>query len=114
MKKLTSLDEIQKIPGADEKFIKDFISSFIKQLALQLINYKESVEQNNIQEIKHIAHKMKSSLFYFGMHDQKIMAQNIEDLVTTDFEKAKQLISEIIIDCNLAIEELNGVLTKQN
>ncbi len=114
MKKLTSLDEIRKIPGADEEFIKDFISSFVKQLALQLISYKESVEQNNVLEIKHVAHKMKSSLFYFGMHDQKTMAQSIEEIVSTDFEKAKQLISEIIIDCNLAIEELNEILEKQN
>lgn len=110
MKKFTSIDEILKITDNDKASAKELISAFILQLNEQLDEFKTFTLQYNIQEIINIAHKMKSSLGYFGMADQRLMAVSIEEIAGKDFEKTKQLIEKITADSRFAIEELKETL----
>jgi len=110
MKKLTSLDEIKKISGGNNDLIKEFISKFIIQLSEQLIGLNSNLSQGNAKEIKNTAHKMKSTLFYFGMHHQRDLTEEIEKSITNDFEKMKPIVKELIGSCELAIVELNSDL----
>ena len=106
MKKLTSLDELKKISRGDNELVKDFIIKFISQLTIQSSDLNGFVTSGNVQEIKSIAHKMKSSFFYFGMHYQRELAAEIEKNIQIDFEKIKPLIVELKHFCELAIIEL--------
>ena len=114
MKKITSINEINKISRGDNKLVKDFITKFIDQLTTQLTDLTVFIPEENATAVKSIAHKMKSSFFYFGMHDQKIMAQIIEESIINDFTKTKPQLNELIESCRIAITELKEDLAKLN
>lgn len=116
MKKLTSLDEIKKISRGDNELVKEFVTKFISQLTNQLTDLNEFVISGNVQEIKSIAHKMKSSFFYFGMQHPRELAEEIEKNIQTDFEKIKPLIEELKHYCQIAVAELReelAIINKQ-
>ena len=106
MKKLTSLDEIKKISGGNTELVKEFITKFIAQLSDQLLILNRNITEGNATEIKFHVHKMKSTLYYFGMLNQRELAQEIEKIIFSDIEKAKPLIKELIDSCELGIGEL--------
>ncbi len=110
MKKITSLDELRKVSRGDNELVKEFITKFIAQLTKQISDLNEFLVTGNVTEIKSIAHKMKSSMFYFGMHRQRELAIEIEQNIQTDFTKIKPFIQELTDSCRLAIIELNEEL----
>lgn len=114
MKKLISLTEIKRVTGDDNNLLKEIIHAFTIMLSDMIEKINEACKEKNTIEVKNIAHKMKSSLTYFGMNEQRSKAHDIETCVETDFPKASGLISEITSDSTHAIAELNLILKEMN
>lgn len=110
MKKKTSITELEKVAGNDKALLKELISKFISQTEAQLELLKKNKTSFEANEVKIVAHKMKSPFHYFGMHEQKLLAQKIEDSAQNDFELTKLMIDEIVSSCSMAMEELKETL----
>lgn len=114
MKKVTSISELEKVAGNDKNLLKELLSKFISQTEFQIIQLKQNLSAFNADEVKSIVHKMKSPFYYFGMNEQRLIAQKIEETADRDVELTKGMITEFINDCSLAIEELKELLRKIN
>lgn len=107
---MTSLSEIERVVGNDEAALKTFLSAFINQTTEQLIQLDKFLKEKNLSEIKFIVHKMKSTVVYFGMNQQKKLAEEIEAGIGADFERLVQLLNKLIRECSEAILELKAIL----
>ena len=114
MKKLTSLDGIKKVIGDDTQSLKEFTEAFISQTSMQLNQLQDCLQKNDAAEIKNVVHKMKSSISYFGMNDQVVLAQQIEETITKEFEKTKPMVNELISICQIALDELRVTAKEMN
>lgn len=110
MKKITSIAELEKVAGNDKALLIELISKFISQTEAQIELLKKNKTSFAAEEVKSIAHKMKSPFHYFGMQDQKLLAQKIEDEAKNDSDLTKKMLDEIVNDCSIAIEELKETL----
>lgn len=112
MQKLTSLTEIERVVGDDKAALKTFLSAFISQTSSQIIQLEDCLAENNIPEIKNIIHKMKSTIGYFGMTEQKIIAEQIELSKDPDIEKIKPQVQQFTLGCSQAVSELKETLSE--
>ena len=114
MMKLTSLDGIKKVIGDDTNSLKQFTEAFILQTSTQITQLRDYLQKNDSAEIKNIIHKMKSSIYYFGMNDQVTLVKKIESHSIEEFEKTKPMLNELIDVCQKAIEELKQTVKEIN
>ena len=110
MKRITSITELEKVAGNDKALLKELLAKFICQTEAQIDILKKNKTSFEADEVKTVAHKMKSPFHYFGMQEQKLLAQKIEDSAQKDIELTKSMIDEIVTGCSKAIEELKETL----
>ena len=110
MKKITSLEEIERITNSDPNILKEFIKIFISETSLRIVEIREHLNNNNWSELKKLAHKIKSSLLMVKMTPYVPIAQELEQNAGANPEKAKEQIDILIIALTQAISELENDL----
>ena len=79
MKKTTyDLTQVQMISDNDPDFINTMVDTFLKEMPLDLENLASAVLEENRENVRLYAHKMKPSLELFGLKGHE-RAHNLED-----------------------------------
>jgi signal transduction histidine kinase/CheY-like chemotaxis protein len=68
--KMVNLDYLRELSMGDTEFENTIIRQFIIQVPEELASLQEAIERHDPQQIKSIAHGMKSSVAYLGLNDR--------------------------------------------
>ncbi|HNV94981.1 MAG TPA: Hpt domain-containing protein [Bacteroidales bacterium] len=99
MKGIPDFSYLNEVSGGDYSIMLEFIQIFKEQLPEFVQQLNEAIENKNYQAVAAIAHKAKSTVSIFGMHEwatllkqvqldinQGIIPDNLKQMVV-DFEK---------------------------
>jgi HPt (histidine-containing phosphotransfer) domain-containing protein len=106
VKKITSLREMEKLTAGNVITLQELLTVFIKEGSSQVQKLHGFLTDENLQEIKNTAHKIKSSLSLIGMETYRPIAEEIEQGGEKDLKKTKQQVLELTIVYKQALEEL--------
>jgi HPt (histidine-containing phosphotransfer) domain-containing protein len=102
-KPIFNLDTIIDICGGDKKFISEMIDLFILQSEPQLDEFDLVLGQNDIEKLKKIAHKYKSSALLFDIPSLVELLAMIENTGLVELNKKEK---KIILKKLRSISEL--------
>lgn len=102
------LKYLSDMMGGKKSLIKEIMDAFLKQIPEELTAINEAVLNVDFQNIRKIAHTMKSTVSIMGIASLNPILVEMERLgaAATDFEKIKQLNVELGIICNKAVDEI--------
>ena len=109
-----NLSYLKSISDGNKEFLKDIISTFIKQTPALLSEMNEATTNSDWQLLGDLAHKIKPNLTLLGITQLSTLVLSIEadgrakEVIDTLPSRATQLIET----CNLAIKELELALGK--
>lgn len=106
---------LESIAGDDPAFIRLCIGLFLKEMPENLSRLQNAIANCDWETIRTTSHKMKTSLNYMGLGEQRIAAMNIEKLAR-DKRDMPRIISEtdqIKSVCQIAFEELKEIIHDQ-
>lgn len=111
---IIKLDLLNSIAGDDPEFVTLCIELFMKEMPENLDRLKTAIEANDWETIRTTSHKMKTSLNYMGLDEQRLAAANIEKLARErrDFERIRMDAERIRARCQEAFIELRQLLNK--
>ncbi len=109
---MVSLKEIERVLGDDKEALKSILEVYILQTSDQVQKLKACLAAKDLNEIKNIAHKMKSTMIYFGMTDQSVKAGEIESSNEIDLSEISKKVLELTNNCDQAVIELKEILGK--
>lgn len=112
MKKVTSLSKIENITGGDKASMQELLSVFMEEASLQVQKLQAYLSNGNLEELKHTAHKVKSSFLLIGLDKYKPLAEKIEEKAGENLKKTKEEVTELISIYTQAISELKTNLEK--
>jgi len=111
-----NMEYLQSLSKGDKTFERNMIKAFSTQMPLELNDLKIAIGDKNYKRIGRIAHNMKSTVSYMGLHQLTPLLQQIE--TESELENGLARINEnfTLIDatCQLAIKEaheLNSIIT---
>jgi signal transduction histidine kinase/CheY-like chemotaxis protein/HPt (histidine-containing phosphotransfer) domain-containing protein len=111
-----NMEYLQSLSKGDKAFETNMIKAFSRQMPLELNDLKTAIEDKNYKRIARIAHNMKSTVSYMGLHQLTPLLLQIE--TESELENSLTRINEIFIlidaTCQLAIkeaQELNSMTT---
>jgi HPt (histidine-containing phosphotransfer) domain-containing protein len=107
MQKSKALQGIEKIAKGNEQTKKELIEIFVRQISLQIEQLQTYLKKNNWEEIKKIAHSIKSSLFYIDLTDGIILAARIEKKAGINVEVTTRQVHELVNKCLRIINEFS-------
>ncbi len=92
-----NLSYLKQIAEGSESFIIEMIEMFLNKTPVALEKMQESFQQQNWEELKQIAHRIKPSFGYIGLPETQKMLAEIEKLSDehTNPERVKELVGEI-------------------
>lgn len=109
---LVNLDYLIESSLNDEDYVKMMIELYIKNTP----NYLESIssleKENNLEELKKVAHKFKASVSIIGIEKATVLIQELENNITNNenIENTKNLVTSISEYCKQSLVELNEIL----
>jgi HPt (histidine-containing phosphotransfer) domain-containing protein len=112
MEKITSLHEIERITNSDPNILKEFITIFINETSLRIEEIEKYLEYDNWNELKKLAHKIKSSLLMVKMTTYVPIAQELEQEAGIDRQKTKTQVRVLITALTQAVAELENDLRR--
>ncbi|MFL5771541.1 MAG: ATP-binding protein, partial [Flavisolibacter sp.] len=65
-----SLEYLHQISGNDRNFEKEILRQFLQQAPSELSELEQSISQRNFDQVRRIAHSMKSTVGYVGLADE--------------------------------------------
>ncbi len=110
MKKIISLHHLEKITDGNEAILKELLTVFIKEGSIQIQKLQTYLSDGNLQELKNVAHKIKSSLKLIGLDAYRNLAEEIEKEAEKDLQKTKQQALELVTVYTHALTELKNKL----
>ncbi len=78
--KLYNLSNLEEISGGSEDFIRQMIILFLDQAATSISGLEKAVVENDVSQIKNLAHQLKPSVDNFRIDDLSRWIREIEDL----------------------------------
>jgi signal transduction histidine kinase/DNA-binding response OmpR family regulator len=106
------LDYLHRLSGNDKEFETQILQQFTEQVPEELTQLQQAIEKNNTDEIRRVAHSMKSTVGYVGLAeelhpplDRLENSTKAENQVT--LLKDYDLVRE---KCHLALQEINSRL----
>ena len=102
------------IAEGNKEFIKKMIDAFLLQSPKMLDDMSRFLEERKWNELRAVAHKMKPSLDFIGIHSIKETVRNLEHYSGEQihFELIPGMIAKVKSTCNLAMDELRKELEK--
>lgn len=102
------LDYLHQLSGNDKEFENQLLQQFVVQVPEELNRLQQAIADNNFDDIRRIAHSMKSTVGYVGLAEglhpplnrmeKEAEAEN-DQAMAADFEQVKE-------KCLLALEEI--------
>lgn len=108
----TDLSYLESISNNDTKFVKDMISTFIESTPDIIDQMKLAIINNNFESLGLLAHKIKPSLTFMGIHSMKETAREIELLSKENKEplRVKKLTEIFFTEIKASITDLRKKL----
>lgn len=109
---LVNLDYLQELADNDTEFMTEIISLFLTQTPAYLTDLKSFTNPYDGQNLKNIAHKMKSSAGLMGILTLQEALATLEEATQTKapFEQITNLVAQIEQVCQQSIKELKTIL----
>lgn len=79
-KKLYNLSNLEEISGGSEDFLRQMIILFLDQAESSCTGLAKAVDENNIAQIKNLAHQLKPSVDNFRVDELSQLIRKVEDL----------------------------------
>lgn len=110
----SDLTYLKQIAEGNTEFILEMITSFIADLPKTLSDMDKALSQKKWPELKVIAHTLKSSADFIGMHNIKETLKNIEKYAAdrTNLELLPELVAKTKNHCMKAMEEVKSEIKK--
>ena len=89
---ICDLEYLRRMSGGDERFIKEMLRLFLKQVPLELEKLKAAAENEDMVTAKQIAHKLKSSVSMVGAESVLSLLKKFE--VTEEASMEHQTIQD--------------------
>jgi PAS domain S-box-containing protein len=114
---LYDLCKLKQITRGDEKFIIKMLQVFISETTSSITNLEHAFEQQDIKQIKFLAHRMKSSLSSLNIGEAATIAEKIEKgtwVASDHIELKKQIIAlrhvidKVVLSIMANYSELHG------
>lgn len=107
MKDIPDFSYLNEVSGGDYAIMLEFIQIFKEQLPEFIQQLNEAIENKNYQSVASIAHKAKSTVSIFGMHEWATTLKQIQlDINQGNVpENLKQLVVDFEKDAIETIEE---------
>lgn len=111
-KKQIDLTYLKEIAEGNNDFIKKMIQAYLSQTPGMLADMSKSIEGKKWQDLRGVAHKMKPSLDFVGIHSIKQTVKDIEKYSNEEshLELLPELVEEVKSTCIIAMEELQHEL----
>ena len=116
---LFSLEDLRKMAGGDESFVRTIIQTFLQNVPLQLKSLELNLAKSNLTGIRDISHQMKPTLQLLKVHEAKELALEIEqessrseELTDQLHEKCRKLdsiLKNVMTEMQILLNQLNGV-----
>lgn len=109
--RITDLTYLENVSGGDEGFIREMVNTFLENTPHALAEIKEESEAGRWQEVARVAHRIKPSVTFMGIHSLKPVIKRLE-LFGEEEDPAKtipELIGEVEQICTLAYRELEAI-----
>ena len=108
---LLNLEYVNEITGGDDEILKELLSTF-KEQVVEMKDVLPSLQNlNNVEEIKQLAHKFKSSMRVFGID---LLASQLEYLEhnagTITREEMGEKVEEVLRQCEVLLKEMSEIL----
>ncbi len=111
--RITDLSYLISLCGDDDDFKTEMIETFLKNTPPLIDDMKNYLLDSDWKKIGDIAHKMKPSFTFMGIHTAKELISNIERLgrQMEDVASIPTMVLELESICNEAFSELETELT---
>ncbi len=110
-----NLDYIRELSGDNDEFMNDIIALFIKDTPPQLNILLDSVNAHEWERLKLAAHKLKTSIGIFGLHEcaegLSVIEEYAKKLIHLD--QLPELVVNVVEECNQALENIKAELDKR-
>lgn len=112
--KLFSLDRVRMMSGNENAFIQKVIDLFVELAVETVYKMRVAIENNDIDQIKRLAHKIKPSLDIF---DVKTLYAEIRELENTNSQtyntsSVKAIVDSVIVGLESVIREMKRLSDK--
>ena len=110
--KITDLSYLVSVCGDDPDFKKEMIETFLKNTPPMIDEMKDYLNDSGWKKIGDIAHKMKPSFTFMGIHSAKDLILDLERNGRQEEETSEisGLVSKLDNICSKAFTELNDEL----
>ena len=114
--KTIDLTYLHEIADGSQQFIKKMIETFIEQTPPMLDKMEIYLNEKKWIELSDIAHKMKPTIEFIGIHSVRDAVKNIESYGRTqiNLDQLPILLKQVNDTCLKAIEELKIEVEKNN
>ena len=104
------LTELNELLDNDQEALKQILTSFIENAREDLEKIRFAIQEDNVEHIKNIAHKMLPMFRQLKMeptvHRLQILERNADEL---SIDKLKSLVKETLIETNKVLDELEKI-----
>ncbi len=76
--KITDLSYLQNVSGGDEGFIREMVNTFLENTPNALSEMKDEAAQHKWREVARVAHRIKPSVTFMGIHSLKPIIKRLE------------------------------------
>jgi len=111
-KRYTDLSYLRSVSKGNVSFEQKMLNTFIQQAGSDIQKLRQAVVVMDWDAIHLIAHKMKPSLTFVGLHVLQADVHTLETMAKQrlDFDKVTELISHVFTVIGIAIEEVKDEL----
>jgi HPt (histidine-containing phosphotransfer) domain-containing protein len=105
MASIVSFTEIEKITVGDQQLMKQLLAVFVNENTQNIRKMREYLDSENWEELKKVAHKLKSSFALVGQPDYSVLAEEVEKTAGADALDTKNKIARLTEACQNAIHQ---------
>lgn len=95
--------------GGDDKFVREMVQLFVLKAPEDVRLMEHAIQVADYEQLKALAHKLKSSVGFLGMNGTKSVLQAIEDNILEgpiDTSLLEKGVLDVAVDCAAAVREL--------
>ncbi len=110
---MLNLDNLREIAAGDEDFVKDVLAVFLKKEEEYSTTLQASIDTLDMEAMRQIVHKIKSSISVLGMEDYRLQLNFLEKGVengSLEQDKALALANKALADFYKALESSRTML----
>ncbi|HEX8515316.1 MAG TPA: Hpt domain-containing protein [Bacteroidia bacterium] len=111
-KRYTDLTYLKSVSKGNGAFEQKMLNAFVLQAGTDMKRMKQALVIMDWETIHMIAHKLKPSLQFVGLHEIQPDMHQLESIAKqrSDFDKVTELVAHIAVVMEIAIEEIKEIL----